>query len=164
MDEKQIAILGIGCMLLADQGFGISMVQSLGEHYEFPDNINLLDGGLLGVGLTGAIAQADYLIVIDSIRNNGHPGDIYRLEGQQILERLKARNSVPQVEFLEALAHCQVLDAPPQTVLFGIEPEDTESLVCEVTPVLREKMDAMTACVLDELKSLGVACRNKERE
>ena len=164
MEAKQITILGIGCTLLADQGFGASMVQSLNERFEFPENVNLLDGGLLGVGLTGTIAQAEHLIVIDAICNNGAPGEIYRLEGRQVLERLKASNSVPQVEFLEALAHCQVLEAPPRTVLLGIEPEDTQSLVCELTPVLRDKMDAMTACVLDELKRLGVAYRNKERE
>ena len=164
MDAKQITILGIGCTLLADQGFGTSMVQTLNERFEFPENVSLLDGGLLGVGLTGTIAQAEHLIVIDAIYNNGSPGELYRLEGREILERLKARNSVPQVEFLEALAHCQVLEAPPRTVLLGIEPGDTQSLVCELTPVLRDKMDAMTACVLDELKRLGVAYRNKERE
>ena len=162
METKQITILGIGCTLLADQGFGVSMIQALDQRFEFPGHVHLVDGGLVGVGLTGIIAQADHLIVIDAISNNGNPGDIYRLEGQVILERLAAKNHVQQVEFLEALAHCQALDDPPQTVLLGIEPDDTKTLACELTPVLQEKMDAMTDLVLNELDRLAVNYRRKE--
>lgn len=158
---KQISILGIGCALFADQGFGVRMIQELNDRFEFPGNVHLVDGGLVGVGLTGIIAQADHLIVIDAISNNGSPGDIYRLEGKKVLERLTARNNVQQVEFLEALAHCQVLDDPPETVLLGIEPEDTGTLACELTPVLKDKMEAVTALVLKELDRLGANYRRK---
>jgi hydrogenase maturation protease len=164
MNTKQITILGIGCTLLADQGFGVSAVHALTEQFEFPKNVQLVDGGLIGVGLTGTIARADYLIVIDAIANNGDPGDIYRLEDRQILDRLAGRNHVPQVEFLEALAHCQVLDHPSRTVLLGIEPEDTRTLACELTPVLEARMDAMIARVLSELDRLGVEYRKKEEK
>ena len=82
MDTEQITILGVGCTLLADQGFGVGMIQSLNQRFEFPDHVHLVDGGLVGVGLTGIIAQADQLIVIDAIANGGRPGDIYRLEGR----------------------------------------------------------------------------------
>jgi hydrogenase maturation protease len=161
METKEITILGIGCTLLADQGFGVSAIQALTEEFEFPENVRLVDGGLIGVGLTGTIARADHLIVIDAIANNGDPGDIYRLEGRQILERLAGKNHVPQVEFLEALAHCQALDDPPQTVLLGIEPDDTRTLACELTPVLKARMDVMIARVLGELDRLGVEYRKR---
>lgn len=155
MGNEQIMILGIGCTLFADQGFGVSMIQALKERFEFPDRVRLVDGGLLGVGLLGTIAEPDHLIAIDAIRNNGRPGEIYRLAGRRILERLKVKNHVQHVEFLEALAHCQALDDSPQAVLLGIEPEDTKSAVCELTPVLKHKIDEMIACVLAELDRLG---------
>lgn len=156
MNPEHITILGIGCTLYADQGFGVSAVQALKENYEFPGNVDLIDGGLLGVGLTGTIGQADRVIAIDAICNGGEPGDLYRLEGPQILERLAGRHHVQHVEFLEALAHCQALDHPPRAVLLGIEPEDTRSVVCELTPGLQDKMDDMIACVLSELDRLCV--------
>ena len=161
MEPEQITILGIGCTLFADQGFGISMIQTLSDRFEFPEHVHLVDGGLLGVGLTGIVARADHLIVIDAISNNGKPGDLYRLEGLQILERLSTKNHVQQVEFLEALAHCQVLDHPPHAVLLAVEPDDTQTLACELTPILQAKMDAMTALVLKELDRLEVNYRNK---
>ena len=122
MNIESITILGIGCTLYADQGFGVSVIQALTDRYDFPDNVTLVDGGLVGVGLTGTIGQTDQLIAIDAICNGGTPGDIYRLDQEAILARLSGRHHIQHVEFLEALAHCQALDDPPQTVLLGIEP------------------------------------------
>ena len=161
MESQHITVLGIGCTLYADQGFGVSVIQTLKEKFDFPENVDLIDGGLLGVGLTGTIGQTDHLIAIDAIANGGKTGDIYRLEGQQILNRLAGKHHVQHVEFLEALAHCQALDNPPQAVLLGIEPEDTKSVVCELTSVLQEKMDDIIVCVLKELDRLSVNYKKK---
>jgi len=65
------------------------------------------------------------------------------------------------VEFIEALAHCQALDDAPQAVLIGVEPEDTHTLVCELTPVLKNVLDAVIARVLTELDRLDVHYRLK---
>ncbi len=161
MNGHHIMILGIGCPLFADQGFGISMIQALRQRYDFPENVSLVDGGLLGVAMTGTIAQADHLIAIDAMGNGGRPGDIYRLQGDRIFERLKGRHHVQHVEFLEALAHCQALEDPPDTVLLGIEPDDTSSVACELTPVLQDKLDDMIGCVLKELDLLAVVYKRK---
>lgn len=160
--KKYVGVLGIGCTLLSDLGFGIFMIHALREKYRFPENVDLIDGGLLGVGLTGIIAQMDHLIVIDVICNQGRSGDILRLEGPQILERLNAKNHIHQVEFLEALAHCQILASAPQTILLAIVPEDVETLACKLTPVLTDKIDTMAAYVLRELDRLGVSYEKKE--
>jgi hydrogenase maturation protease len=161
MTGKHITILGIGCLLFTDQGFGIRIIQTLNDRFDFPDAVHIVDGGLIGVGMVGTIGQSTHLIVIDAIGNNGQPGDLYRLEGRQIFERLAGKNHVPQVEFLEALAHCQGLDHPPHTVLLGIEPEDTRSLACEPTPLLLTKVDAMIEAVLAELDRLDLPYRRK---
>ena len=163
-NSNPIVILGIGCTLFADQGFGVNLVQILGERYTFPGNVHLVDGGLVGVGMVGVIAQAAHLIVVDAICNDGRPGDMYRLEGRQVLERLACKNNVQQVEFLEALAHCQALDHPPRTVLLGIEPEDTKAVSCTLTPVLQAKTEEMVMRVLAELDVLKAPYQPKERE
>jgi hydrogenase maturation protease len=164
MEDKRITVLGIGCTLYADQGFGVGVIQVLKDRYCFPENVNLVDGGLLGVGLTGTIGQADQLIAIDAICNGGNPGDLYRLDQNAILKRLAGKHHVQHVEFLEALAHCQALDDPPQAVLLGIEPEDTRSVVCELTSKLQDKMDDMIAMVLEELDGLSVSYKKKFKD
>jgi hydrogenase maturation protease len=164
MDQDKITILGIGCILLADQGFGVHIIQQLQQRFEFPDHVQLIDGGMIGVGLVGVMAQSRHVIAIDAIGNGGNPGQIYRLQGRHILERLKIKNHVQQVDFLEALAHCQALDRPPETVLIAIEPEETDKLSCELTPVVQSRTDTVVAQVLDELSGLGVTVLDRKED
>ena len=142
MESEHIMILGVGCILFADEGFGVRVIEKLEERYTFPENVSIVDGGVLGVNLLGVISQADQLIVVDAIRNQGDPGDVYRLSGEQIPQRIRAKNSIHQVDFLEALTLCQALDKVPETVIVGIEPLDIETLSIELTPVTASKVDA----------------------
>jgi len=158
---QQIMIMGVGCKLLSDEGFGIHVIEKLHEHYEFPENVCLMDGGVLGLNLLGIISEADRLIVIDVIRNKGEAGDFYRLEGEAIPERVRAKNSLHQVDFLEALTMCQVLDKVPETVILGVEPEDIETVSVDLTPIIREKIEPMIEKTLAELDSLGVSYQKR---
>jgi len=155
-------IWGIGCPLIGDQGFGIHIIHTLDEMYDFGEGVELIDGGVVGVGLVGLIASADDLIVIDAVRNNGRPGDFYRWQGDEIFQRFRGQNQVQQVEFLEALAHCQALDHPPRVVMLGIEPDDTRRLSCELTSCLELGKQPMIRRVLAELDRLGITYRKKD--
>ncbi len=164
IESPQVMIMGIGNTLFADEGFGVRTVETLSARYDFPEHVTLIDGGVLGVTLLGYIAQADQLIVVDCVRNHGKPGDLYRLSGSQIPERMRAKNSLHQVDFLEALTLCQALDKVPDTVIIGVEPADIESLVPELTPVIRQKMDAVIDMVLQELDRLDVPYKERPQD
>ncbi len=161
MALEQILILGVGCILYTDEGFGIRVVEELEKRYEFPENVTLMDGGVLGLNLLGVISDADRLIVVDVIRNNGRPGDRYRLSGAAIPERTRAKNSLHQVDLLEALTMCQALDKVPETVIVGVEPKDIETMGIDLTETLRRQIDPMIGMVLTELDNLGVSYQKR---
>ena len=152
----EIMVLGIGCILYSDEGFGVRVVEKMEKIYEFPENVLLVDGGVLGINLLGVISKPDHLIVVDAIRNKGKPGDLYRLESDAIPERIRAKNSLHQVDFLEALTLCQALDHVPKTVIIGVEPQDIDTQSLELTPPIQAKVDPVIDMVLAELKGLGV--------
>lgn len=155
-------ILGVGCILFTDEGFGIRVIEKLQELYEFPENVSVVDGGVLGLNLLGVISEADHLIVVDAVRNKGEAGSLYRLEGDAIPERIRAKNSLHQVDFLEALTMCQALDKVPKTVILGVEPEDIDTLGLELTSATRSKVDRMIGMVLKELDRLGVSYQKRK--
>ena len=157
----EIMILGVGCILFSDEGFGVRVIETIQERYEFPDNVLVVDGGVLGINLLGVISKPDHLIVVDAIRNKGKPGDMYRLDGEVIPERIRAKNSLHQVDFLEALTLCQALDKVPETVILGVEPEDIETLSTELTAATQSKVDPIIDKVLSEIKRLGASYRAK---
>jgi len=157
----QVMILGVGCILFTDEGFGVRVVEEMEKRYEFSENTSVVDGGVLGVNLLGVISQPDHLIVVDAIFNKGNPGDLYRLEGEQIPQRIRAKNSLHQVDLLEALTLCQALDKVPETVIIGIEPEDIETLSIELTPTTKAKINTVIDLVLTELDRLGGSYRKR---
>ena len=162
VNQPHMMILGIGCVLLRDEGFGVKVIHEIDRRYEFPDNVELMDGGVLGVNLLGFISQADHLIVVDAIHNKGKPGDLYRLSGDAVPERIRAKNSLHQVDFLEALTLCNALDKVPETVIIGVEPEDIDTCSIELTPAVRNQVDAVIDRVLAELDRLGATYQKKK--
>ena len=157
-------VLGVGNLLFTDEGVGIHAIETLLERYEFPENVSIEDGGVLGMNLLGIISEADQLIVVDAIKNGGAPGALHRLAGDEIPKRILAKNSLHQVDLLEALTLCQALDNVPETVIVGVEPEDIETLCLELTPPVKEKMDDLIAMVLRELDRLSVDYHEKREE
>ena len=164
MNSPHIMILGVGCILFSDEGFGIRVIEKLEETYTFPDNVSLVDVGVLGVNLLGVLSLADQLIVVDVIRKKGIPGDVYRLTGDEIPERIRAKNSVHQVDFLEALTLCQALDKVPETVIVGVEPLDIDTLSIELTPEISAKVAPMMDMVLTELDRLETPYQKRKEK
>ena len=156
MTSKHIVILGVGNILFRDEGVGIRVIEKLQEQFEFPENVSVVDGGTLGLSLLGVISEADYLIVVDAIKNNGEPGRLYRLDGEEVPKRIRAKNSLHQVDLLETLTLCRALDRVPETVILGVEPLDIESLDIELTPTTEAKVESLVSMVLKELDRLGV--------
>jgi len=150
----EIMVLGIGNTLFSDEGFGVQVVEKMMRRYKFSDNVMFVDGGVLGINLLGVISQPKHLIVVDAVRNKGNPGDLYRLEGEAIPARIRAKNSLHQIDFLEALTLCQALDKVPQTVIIGVEPKDIETQSLDLTPPVRAKVDPVVDMVLAELDRL----------
>ncbi len=158
---EQITILGVGSILFSDEGFGVRVIEKLSARYSFPDHVSIIDGGVLGLNLLSVISEADKLIVIDAVRNNSSPGTLHRLEGDAVPARVRAKNSLHQVDLLEALTMCQVLDKAPETVILGIEPEDIETLSVELTPAIGAKVEDMIQLVTAELDRIGVEYTEK---
>jgi hydrogenase maturation protease len=155
IQRPRITVLGVGNILLSDEGVGVRVVEYLSEHYDFEDNLNLVDGGVLGVRLMGVVADTDILIVVDAVCNQGVPGTLYRMEGDQVPRRVLAKQSMHDLDLPEVLALCAAIDHSPTTIVVGIEPGDMTTLSVELTPTIAGKMDELCAMVLAELDRLG---------
>ena len=162
MTSKHIVILGVGNILFSDEGIGIRVIEKLQEKFKFPENVSVEDGGTLGLALLGVISGADHLIIVDAIRNGGDVGSLYRLDRESLPKRIRAKNSLHQVDLLEALTMCEVLGRVPEIVILGVEPSDIETLSIELTPTIQAKVGALVQMVLEEVDALGVRYHEKE--
>lgn len=152
----EIMVLGVGNILYSDDGFGIKVVEQLEKNYVFPDHVTIVDGGVLGINLLGVISHAQKLIVVDTILNKSNPGDLHRIEGNEIPNRILGKNSMHQVDLLEALTLCRLMGNVPDTVILGVEPENIETLNPQLTPLIAAQVEPMVQLVLQELRNLKV--------
>lgn len=150
-----ITVLGVGNILYRDDGVGIRVIRKLASEYEFPDDVIIVDGGVLGINLLGIISGAGRLLVVDTVLNHGNPGDLHRLAHHEIPGRILAKNSLHQVDLIEALTLCRALDHVPRTTIIGIEPQDLSTLGEELTPPISARLEDLTQAVLDEISALG---------
>lgn len=162
--KPQITILGVGNILLKDEGVGVRVVEYLDAHYSFAENVQIIDGGVLGVRLMGVIGNTDILIVVDAVCNRSAPGTLYRLADEQVPRRVLAKQSMHQLDLPEVLALSAAIDKNPQVVVVGIEPEDITTMDVELTPTIAAKVAEMAAMVLVELDALGIAYNIKPLE
>lgn len=152
----------MGNILYRDDGVGIRVVQALEADYEFSDQVILVDGGVLGINLLGIISNAGHLLVVDTVLNHGDPGDLHRLEHEEIPDRILAKNSLHQVDMIEALTLCKALDHVPRTTIIGVEPKDLNTLDDSLTPDIAARVPDLIRAVLNEVQALGGTWRKKE--
>ena len=153
--NQKILVLGIGNLLLRDEGVGIHVVKELNARYQFSENVDLVDGGTLGSRLIGVMSDCDILIVVDAVKNGGAPGTLYRLEGKSLPLNNPVKNSLHEASFLETLLQCRLLGYDFDTVIVGIEPEDISPWSDELTATVRKRVPDLIRAVLDEITRTG---------
>lgn len=150
-----ILVLGIGNVLLTDEGIGVRALKELERRYTYPTNVELLDGGTAGIELLRHIRNRDYLIIIDAMKCGQEPGTVFRVEGDEVPAAFRTRISPHQLGLSDLLAAAMLTDElPANLVLYGVEPESID-IGLDLTETVEANVDKLVGAVADELRSLG---------
>ena len=79
-----VLVLGMGNILLEDEGLGIRALEQLQQRYEMPPKVELLDGGTTGMGLLDQISRRQHLLVLDAVQTGELPGTLVKLMGDEV--------------------------------------------------------------------------------
>ncbi|MDR1124780.1 MAG: hydrogenase maturation protease [Deltaproteobacteria bacterium] len=163
--SQRILVLGVGNVLLSDEGAGVHAVRWLEERYRFPGHVRLLDGGTLGLLLMDELLAAQRLIVIDAVRGGQAPGSVYRLEKEGLRRGLGFSDSLHQLDLLDALnLHAMSGAAIPEIVVFGLEPENISALSPALGAACRAALPKLCRMVINELRSFGCQAAEKRMD
>lgn len=163
MSQKRILILGVGNILLGDEGTGVRVVEKLEDEYIFSENVELYDGGTLGLRLLDPIFDSDYVIVIDIVRGGGPPGTIYRIPEKDLPKKIPYKSSLHELNMVETLVYAEILGNHPEAVVFGIEPGEWTSWNTRMTETVRGRMDDIVAAILEEVVKAGGSWQKREQ-
>lgn len=136
-------ILGVGNLLLTDDGVGIHAIQKLQADYDLPAGVQVVDGGTCGLDLLQFLEGVDHLIILDAAKLGKTPGSIVRMEGDQVPAYLALKTSPHEIGLPELLFTARLTDIyPERVVIFGVQPENIETHL-GLTPAVAARLEEL---------------------
>jgi hydrogenase maturation protease len=154
-ERTPLLVLGLGNVLLEDDGVGAAAVALLLSRFEAPGGARVLDGGTLGLSLLPYLDEADAVILVDAVSADGRPGSVIRLDGDDVAPAVATRLSPHQVGVADLLDGARWLDRyPRRVVLLGLVPESM-NLAVGLSPLVRASLPELVERVVEEARALG---------
>lgn len=140
-------VLGLGNLLLSDEGVGVHAARALAER-ELPPNVSVVEAGTAFLDVLPDIEKADRILLIDAMEGGGAPGSIYRVAFDQCLhpEMLASLHGFDMSRVLFMVANTR----KPEVTVFGVEPEKIE-WGTEVSPAVQRMLPVLEDMILKEL-------------
>lgn len=149
-DPKPILILGIGNILLKDEGVGVHTAKRMME-MDLPPDVEVMDGGTMGMNLLYYIEGRKKVIVIDTVLVGDPPGTIYRFTDESLAHNKPALRTAHGVDFTDVIKTAEFLGTKPEEIVFiGIQPESLDEGI-EMTPTIEKRVPTLIKMVMREL-------------
>lgn len=156
--QANIAVLGLGNLMHADDGVGIHAMRRLLESGRLPPKIQAIEGGTLGLDLLPRLEGMTHLLALDAVDIGAAPGTLSRFTNQD-LSTLRTAKSVHLLGFSDVLNALRLLgQAPDEVVLLGIQPESTDWAV-ELSPSVFAAVDSLLEATFSQ-----IACWTEHEE
>lgn len=140
-------ILGIGNLLLGDEGVGVHIARAL-QQEQLPENVTVLDAGTAFLDMLPAIERADHIIIVDAMKAGEAPGTVYLVP---FGECAKGENIASLHEFdMARMLYMMERETPPDVSVYGVEPE-TIDWGTELSPVVQEIVPELLAIIRNEI-------------
>lgn len=144
--------MGLGNLLLSDEGFGIHCIQYLENNYQLPENVEVIDGGTGGILLAPFIEEHDELYVIDVVDIDDAPGSVHYFTDVDVRSGdIQTRMSPHQIGMLDIIDICRIRGNVPHKIHFiAVVPESLE-VGMELTPLLKGRIKDVLHILADKL-------------
>ncbi|MFZ0034106.1 MAG: HyaD/HybD family hydrogenase maturation endopeptidase [Sedimentisphaerales bacterium] len=152
--KKDVVVIGLGNVLLSDEGIGVHLVRRLSSQQDKFPPVEFIDAGSGGISILHLIANRKKTVIIDCAKMGAKPGTIRRFTSDEVQSIKKLSNySLHEVDILQVINLSKQLgECPHEVVFFGIEPEVVGSGM-ELSKTLAGKLEHYVSIVCRELES-----------
>ena len=158
----RVTVLGVGNVLLTDEGFGVRVAEELDTAYDFPDDVQVLDGGVLGMELLRFVTDTEKLLILDALKEGGAGGKCRRLTGDEVKAHFREKLSAHEIGVQDVLTFLEVTGKPiGEVVVIGAEPKSLEAGL-SLSPEMTPRVSEAAAMAAEELSRWGVVFQRKE--
>jgi len=164
--SRRIVVLGVGNLLWADEGFGVRCIEALDRGWQFPADVEVLDGGTLGLALVPLLLDATHLLLFDAVAHRGEAGTLVVARDAEVPALIGTHAmSVHQVGMNDILASLDLLGHRPEHfTVVGVRPVELADYGGSLTERVRSQVPAALELGLEELRRWGVELRRRGDE
>ena len=160
--ENSITLLGVGNILLSDEGVGVHVVNEMRQDYTFTPEINIIDGGTMGMELLSYMRGMKKLLLVDAVQGGEAPGTVYEFLHQETETYFTEYISVHEVGMQDILRIRALQEDPlDDAVVIGVEPMSLD-IGLEPTPLVQQAMPDMKQRIIAVLTNWGVEVKKKD--
>ena len=154
--KSRTCLIGLGNILMRDDGVGVHAVNEIEERFRFTPEIDIVDGGTLGLSLLPLIAEHARVLFVDAVEAGLEPGEIVVREGEEVPALVGSQVSVHQAGLADLMYAAKMAGTMPSGVcLVGIQPQAVD-LGLETTALLKNKQEELIRTVLARLEAWGI--------
>ena len=152
--NSRIVVIGIGNLLLMDEGIGVHTINELEKH-DLPESIEIYDGGTGGFKLIDLMHGAARVIFIDAVETGKAPGSVTIFSAEEVHSLYnKKKYSLHDTDLMEIIKMTELLDDPPIIEIVGIQPKT----INYGTTLSKELAGSMSNIVNSVLKRIEEVC------
>jgi len=161
--QRRIVVLGVGNLLWADEGFGVRCVEALGAGWELPPDVEVMDGGTLGLALVPELLDASHVLLFDAVAHRGEPGSLIVARDDEIPALMGGNKmSLHQVGMNDILASLELLGHKPECfTVVGIKPVQLADYGGSLTDAVKAQVPVALRLGIEELRRWGVEVRER---
>lgn len=153
--KKKILVLGIGNVLMTDEGLGVRALEAVRDGYCPLPGVRCVDGGTMGLALLDLIKEFPSIIVIDAVKSGSKPGTILTICGKDIPASAGIRPSAHGLGIKEMMTLAEFEGFHPDITVIGMEPKDV-SPGLGLTPLVKKRLLSLVEAVIEEIRRLGI--------
>lgn len=150
--NERVLVMGIGNVLMKDEGVGCRIVEELQARYAFPDNVDVVDSGTMGMVLLGMLREYDFVLILDAVDGTGYePGTVVRMSPADIAGN-QVMHSLHDMRFVDVLEAAEMIGIRPEGHVIGVQVQDMNPP--ELTVGLSEPVEDALSTAIDAVRTV----------
>ncbi len=153
-----LLVLGIGNILLTDDGLGVHAALELMKE-EMPPNVTVMEAGTFTHDVFYLFEEYSHVLILDILHAKKEPGTIYRLTEKELTQNTEQRMSIHDIDLIDSVNMAELLyKKRPEIFILGMEPENYTTWSMELSPIIKERLPKFIAQAREEIQRILQQC------
>jgi hydrogenase maturation protease len=152
---KRLLVLGVGNLLLTDDGAGVHAVQDLSREGEWETApVDFMDGATFTQDIFYVFQEYERVLVLDCVKGGREPGTVYRFTEENLRDNKQQRLSLHDIDLLDSLKMAELIGNKPELLVLGIEPLSISDWSMELSEPVKANYPKYLEAIRQEIRAL----------